>query len=177
MGWTGGKLDGPFSARAAIAFDIGDEILPRVLDAALIGSTVYAAIRTSDGREVFGLVLLTERHAGILYTKPITDDMGPAEDRCPRRILDLLTPTTEPYAIEWRQRCERRLAKPRPTRGDVVRFAQPLRFTNGDTHQTLTYQRGSRFTANGREYHVTNWRDTDYTIAEPASSDPRETQR
>ena len=40
---------------------------------------------------VFGLVLLTERADGVLYTKPVSEDMGPAEDQCPARILDLLS--------------------------------------------------------------------------------------
>ena len=82
MGWTAGELGKPFSARAAIAFALGDEFAERVIDAALKGNVIYAAVRSHDGDEVFGLVLLTERQRGILYTKPVSEDMGPAEIDC-----------------------------------------------------------------------------------------------
>jgi integrase len=66
MGWTCGQLDGPFSARAAIAFDLGEEFARRVLATARYGTVIYAAVRSTDGKEVFGLVLLAERQGGEL---------------------------------------------------------------------------------------------------------------
>lgn len=108
MGWTAGRLEQPFSARAAIAFDLGQEFADRVLATALQGTTVYAAVRSPDLASVFGLVLLTERRDGILYTKPISEDMGPAENDCPTRILDLLTEPSNEHARKWRRRCRLR---------------------------------------------------------------------
>jgi hypothetical protein len=108
MGWTAGHLDGPFSARAAIEFDLGDEFAARVLDTYRRGRVIYAAVRTRDGRDVFALVLLTERHDGVLFPKPVSEDMGPAEDECPKRILDQLTEPSNEYARLWRARCSAR---------------------------------------------------------------------
>ncbi len=105
MGWTAGHLQGPFTARAAIEFDLGQEFAARVIDTARYGQVIYAAVRSSDGQEVFGLVLLTKRHSGVLYTKPISEDMGPVEDNCPARILDRLTAPNNQNACEWRERC------------------------------------------------------------------------
>lgn len=85
MGWTCGALDAPFSSRAAIAFDLGDEFAGRVMATARYGTVIYAAVRSADHAEVFGLVLLAERRDGVLCTKPVSEDMGPAEDRCPAR--------------------------------------------------------------------------------------------
>ncbi|HEY8814308.1 MAG TPA: hypothetical protein VIP57_04305 [Candidatus Dormibacteraeota bacterium] len=116
MGWTVGRLDRPFSARAAIAFDLGQDFADRVLATAVSGKVIYAAVRSPDGNCIFGLVLLTERRDGILYTKPISEDMGPAEDSCPEWILDLLTLPSNENAHEWRRRCRARLAKDRSTR-------------------------------------------------------------
>jgi hypothetical protein len=64
MGWTAGHLQGPFTARTAIEFDLGAEFAERVIDAVRYGQVIYAAVRSNDGQEVFGLVLLTERRGG-----------------------------------------------------------------------------------------------------------------
>ena len=141
MGWTGGQLQGPFTARAAIEFDLGADFAARVIDTVRYGTVIYAAVRSREGDEVFGLVLLAERRGGILYTKPISEDMGPAEDRCPARILDLLTDRAtigrangvSAAAPAWPSRVRARVRQsPSP---------RPLTFTNGETHSTFTYQR------------------------------------
>lgn len=164
MGWTAGELDGPFSARAAIAFDLGDEFAERVVDAALKGNVVYAAVRSRDGDDVFGLVLLTERTGGILYTKPVSEDMGPAEVDCPPRILAQLTTPSNELARAWRGRCRARLARPRPRRGDVVMFARAIEFTDGSRHSRLTYRGGSRFSVDGHGYYVPKWSGLEYAV-------------
>ncbi len=165
MGWTAGHLQGPFTARAAIEFNLGTDFAARVIDTARYGQVIYAAVRSSDGQEVFGLVLLAERRDGVLYTKAISEDMGPAEDRCPARILDQLTEPSNEHAGEWRRRCRHRLARPRPRQGQKVVFGKPLEFTNGDAHCTLTFQGGSRFrSADGTSYHIRSWRELDYSV-------------
>jgi len=83
MGWTAGYLQGPFTARAAIEFDLGTEFAARVVDTARYGQVIYAAVRSSDGQAAFGLVLLAERRNGVLFAKPVGEDMGPIERRCP----------------------------------------------------------------------------------------------
>ena len=91
---------------------LAQSLLRRVIDTVRYGRIIYAAVRSRDGQEVFGLVLLTERHGGVLYTKPISEDMGPVEDRCPTHIIDQLTEPSNQHAREWRQRCRARLTKP-----------------------------------------------------------------
>lgn len=169
MGWTGGQLEGPFSARAAIAFECGDEFAERVIDAALKGNVVYAAVREHNGDQVFGLVLYTERHAGVLYTKAVTEEMGPGDFDCPARILALLSPTDSDYAQEWRARCRARLARPRPRVGDTVVFATPIAFTDGARHTRLTYCGGSRFSSDGQPYRVVKWSQLDYDVERSAA--------
>jgi len=167
MGWTGGALQGPFTARAAIEFEFGAEFLPRVIDTARYGTVIYAAVRALDKQQIFGLVLLAERHGGVLYTKPISEDMGPSEDHCPARILDLLTEPSNDWARQWRERCRARLAKPRPRDGQTVTFSESITFTNGQTHSSFTYQGGSRFcTHNGCLCRITRWRDLDFTVTQ-----------
>jgi hypothetical protein len=167
MGWTGGQLQGPFTARAAIEFDLGADFAASVIDTVRYGTVIYAAVRSRDGEAIFGLVLLAERRDGILYTKPISEDMGPAEDRCPARILDLLTAPSNEWARKWRERCGTRLAKPHPRKGQAITFDRALTFTNGCSHSTFIYQGGSRFQANdGCPCHIRCWRDLEFTVTQ-----------
>jgi hypothetical protein len=163
--WTEGQLSKPFTALAAIEFDLGVDFAQRVIDTALYGRVVYAAVRSHDGQEVFGLGLLTECHDDLLYTKPVSEDMGPAEDRCPARILDRLTPPSNEYAREWRERCRERLANPTPRPGQTVIFTERVKFANGVELRTRIFHSGSRFRSPaGRVYHIRSWRERDYTL-------------
>jgi hypothetical protein len=167
MGWTAGALDGPFRSRAAIAFDLGEEFASRVIATARYGTVIYAAVRSADGRDVFGLVLLAERRDGVLFTKPVSEDTGPVQDRCPARILDLLGEPGNESARGWRERCRARLARGRPRPGQLVRFERPLEFTDGSEHRILGYVGGSRFRdAGGRLYHVPRWQELAYGLVE-----------
>ncbi|HVX32811.1 MAG TPA: hypothetical protein VHA80_06675 [Solirubrobacterales bacterium] len=167
MGWTCGALDGPFSSRAAIAFDLGEEFAGRVIATARYGTVIYAAVRSADGEHVFGLVLLAERRDGVLCTKPAGEDEGPVQDRCPARILDLLSEPVDDGARDWRRRCRARLARGRPRVGQRVRFARPLAFTDGSEHGVLTWIGGSRFRdAEGRSYRVPDWQALAYALLE-----------
>lgn len=105
MGWTSGDFAGHLTAQAAIVFAMGEELAARVLDAALDGDVVYAAVRSGDGHDVRGLVLILKQEGARLHVKPISENMGPVDDRCPARILDLLTETSSELARDWRDRC------------------------------------------------------------------------
>lgn len=105
MGWTSGDFTGHLTPKAAIAFAMGEEFAARVLDAVLDDDVVYAAVQTGDNRDVRGLILIVKQQGPRLNVKPISEDMGPADDRCPPRILDRLTETCNETARDWRKRC------------------------------------------------------------------------
>jgi len=167
MGWTGGQLQKPFTALAAIEFDLGADFARRVIDTARYGTVIYAAVRSRHSQEIWGLVLLAERRDGILYTKPVSEDMGPVQDHCPARILNLLTAPSNDHARRWRERCRARLAQPRPRKGQTIVFTKALTFTNDEAHSTFTYQGGSRFRAgNGCLCHIRCWQELQFTVAQ-----------
>ena len=105
MGWTSGDFEGRLTAKAAIAFALGDEFAEQVLDAVRDRDVIYAAVRADNAEEVWGLVLIIKREGRRLHAKPISEDMGPYDDRCPARILDLLTEPSNDLASDWRDRC------------------------------------------------------------------------
>lgn len=166
MGWTAGQLDAPFSSRAAIEFELGEKFASRVIDTARYGSVIYAAVRSEGSSDqVFGLVLLAERRNGLLWTKAISDDMGPTEDSCPARILELLTDPSNEHAREWRERCRARIARGRPKPGQKVAFEEPVGFVDGTEHRVLIFVGGSRFRSQaGALYRIPSWTGRNYQL-------------
>lgn len=86
----------------------------RVLRSQVVdGRVYYAAVelaKPSEPRAIIALVCLVAHNPrdpeGYIFGyKDMDEGMGPVESDCPEAILDLLTPTTRPYALEWRARC------------------------------------------------------------------------
>ena len=121
-----------------------------VLKSSLVNMrTYYAAVellRPDRDREVVALVCLVrynprDREGYIFGYKDMDETMGPCEAQCPPAILDLLTPTTNDYALAWRERCRaaaaRRTATPRLRNGWTLMFDEPVTFTDGASHARL----------------------------------------
>lgn len=100
-----------------------------VLKSSMVGSTYYAAVKPlkkyggADGiyvdipeseQIVFAAVFLTSTDVKDYYNfsyKDMDESCGPYKYDCPKAILDLLTPTENEYANEWRKLCRENLAK------------------------------------------------------------------
>lgn len=86
----------------------------------MVGSVYYAAVKRTDKKsghhEVTAAVILThgkdrrDPYFNFGY-KEMCETCGPGECKCPKSILDLLTPTESEWANEWRQRCRENLKK------------------------------------------------------------------
>ena len=86
----------------------------RVLASSCLHNRVWyaAAEPSTDGSPgpVFALVCLVrwnprDREGYIFGYKDMDETMGPCEAECPQRILDLLGPTDNEHATDWRRRC------------------------------------------------------------------------
>jgi len=160
----------------------------RVLRSALVGMRVYYAAveqcRPGLPRQVFALVCLVrynprDREGYIFGYKDMDESMGPCEADCPAAILDLLTPTDRPHALDWRARCRSnieirraRAAKPAPRPGQTIVFDAPLRFSDGRSldrfevvanrrsHRTVLY----RDPGSGGLYRVPNVKRLEYRL-------------
>lgn len=113
MGWTSyhasyyksGKID----RKAEIDNSISDSY--KVLKSAMVGSTYYAAVK-GPNEDVFAYIVLTSVDMKDYYNfayKPMSEDMGPYSYDCPKGILDLLTPTDNEEAQQWRSACRARI--------------------------------------------------------------------
>jgi hypothetical protein len=144
----------PELKRGAIEWDAA-ETKAEVLDAAIVGGAVYAAVRVTfnndneeSGRKAgssfvtaFVVLFRNTQRDGFGF-KDMSEAMGPSVNDCPKRIMKLLTPIGEwppgadpSFAEEWRKSV---MAKHAQTHifdaiqpGDKIEFPEPLRFTNG----------------------------------------------
>ena len=79
-----------------------------VIKSVMVGSVYYGAIRKDGTGEVFGCVCLTssDKKGGFNFGyKSMDETCGPYEKKCPLSILNLLTPTDDEWANEWRKQC------------------------------------------------------------------------
>lgn len=106
----------------------------------------YLAIKFVNATEnkVFAGVFLTKRVKGQFNFgyKDMDESMGPYERDCPKEILDLLTPTTSEYAIEWRKECRERLSIKKTVKkvkdGDTIIFDEDVNFGRYGKSKTFT---------------------------------------
>jgi hypothetical protein len=129
--------------------------------------TAYMAmeiIPPQGERKVIGLVCLLSYRRNDHYNfgyKDMDETMGPCESECPKKILDLLTPTESSYALAWRARCfenlEKRQNRLRLQPGRIVKFSAPISFSNGDTRDTFKVKttKPLRFTTPGEYCDIT----------------------
>lgn len=115
-----------------------------VLRSTVVGSTYYAAVKKTkfatetepETSSVFGAVVLTRTNINEPYNfsyKDMDETCGPCYHDCPNAILDLLSPTDNEYANEWRQKCrEKTRFKSLPTNlnklpvGTKIKFLAPF---------------------------------------------------
>jgi hypothetical protein len=106
------------------------------------GATYYAAVRDNEDLghghgHVWAFVAVTRRAAGYwnFGYKDMDETMGPWDAEAPARVLDVLSPTGDDTALEWRARCRAHNAcqafarRVRP--GTRLRFLEPVEFADG----------------------------------------------
>lgn len=173
MGWTT-DIDLPTGSTLKAEVDKllnfeNGEHRSKVLASSIISSTYYAAVEqrgTNGFYAIFAAVILTsasknrygERSWGY---KDMSEDMGPCRYDCPARILDLLTPTENETALQWRASCREALQRKSRCKtlkaGMVIKLHHPMKFTDGAEIDTFTvverlFTRGFAFDHGVRRY-------------------------
>ena len=117
MGWWGHYIGFAPKGKERIKYVIKEEgydaenerYIWKPIATALVGSTVYLAVERTEKatgeKVVYADVCLTRMNNGYLMVKAMSDTMCPGYYDCPKRILDLLTPTDSEWANEWRNKC------------------------------------------------------------------------
>ncbi|MBR1436187.1 MAG: hypothetical protein IJ584_13880 [Bacteroidales bacterium] len=110
MSWDYKHVPAPVNRAAECRALVSDDY--KVLKDALVGTTWYAAVQNKTTGEVRALIVLIhidrKDHCnfGVNWMNELD---GPYYYDCPKSILDLLTPTDNTLALEWRRKCRERL--------------------------------------------------------------------
>jgi len=162
MGWTGTLTDAPAHqvVTEEIEFGGGHTVIAR--------SGKYYAVRVNKTGEVYGLVALVKRKKeGWIYTKLVDEGMGPHEAKCPAKVLDLLSPTDNEYALRWREVCRANLelskAAPKVKMGDTVMLSEPIKFADGVAEDRFFFVKRYTFKRMGDGQYVRmpkSWKTT-----------------
>ena len=136
-----------------------------------------AAEHESEPGKIFALVYLISRAPNSYFNfgyKSQSEDMGPNASKAPAKILDLLSPTDNEYALAWRERCrshaEFKASRPSLAglkHGDVVILHRKMQFTNGASLDRfeirIRFGKGGRrlpvLHSGGVNYRIPRWRD------------------
>lgn len=115
MGWTYQNAIHYYkNGRVNRKKECDDLLRDRLVKSCMVGSTYYAAVK--NGEEISCMILLTnevtkERMWNFGY-KDMHESEHPYETNCPKSILDLLTPTENELALEWRTECRKKAERP-----------------------------------------------------------------
>lgn len=175
MGWTYTRKEKGTSVKEFFENRWNSENI-EILDVAVVKMrTAYMAIKNNQTNEVFGLVALLDYANKDYYNfgyKDMDESMHPYCYDCPKRILNLLTPTDNENAKAWRSECRKQLSEKKkvPTLKDgmIIRFENPLNFTDGRTlqeFQVVKFGRKVRF-RNGGLYNISKWRERKFEVVQ-----------
>jgi hypothetical protein len=160
----------------------------RVLESACSGNRVYYAAVQSIAEGVPGEVTAVvcpvrwnpKAADGFVFAyKDMSESMGPHEADCPLRVLERLTSTDNPVALDWRRRCFatiRRRSRKLPD-GTLIRFPEPIAFGDATRHQLMRVLRqGNRIVLTrsdgGGRYRVSNLLDRKFEIVRERKISP-----
>lgn len=131
-------------------FDSGYGSEKHILKSCVKGGAYYAVYRSfSDPNVVLAIATPYETYSEggerYIYVKDQDETCGPYHYDFPVKWLDLLTEPVNDYSREWRERVRALAEKAKPVirDGDIIRFKEPLSFTDGTEHTELrAYRRG-----------------------------------
>jgi hypothetical protein len=92
---------------------------------------------------------------------------GPSEDCCPEKIVGLLTPTANEYALAWRERCRARLARVASVRpGRAVEFSTDYLTPEGPCRSFVAVDpaHGTFRSGSGVTYRIKTWKTESFEL-------------
>lgn len=137
-----------------------------VLKSSMVGSTYYAAVKSfnkTNGFEcITAAVCLTSTDSKNYYNfayKDMDETCGPYKYDCPKGILDLLTPTENEYALEWRKACYENLTKKKNPNalsklpvGTIIKVVMPFDTNYFKAGQEVRLRKQTKWGSNRTEW-------------------------
>lgn len=162
MGWTHFHFNGTIQEFIEKEF-MREPSWGEIIDHSKVGNTLYLALKLGPKhgeREglVTALVILLRKSRDYYNFgyKDMSESCGPVESKCPKRIINLLSPLDKLYepgsssyewAKAWRERCMNQKAGKKVEEGTVIKLPNPIRFNNGGMFSTFRKMRRNRWMA------------------------------
>lgn len=116
---------------------------------AKVGNVYYRPIQTKEGNKIIFVSLLSySASREAISVKTMTENSGPCDATCPKRILDIvggIDGTDDEFAKPWRKRCYERLARQKVIssikNGDILRFDKEIHLMSGNVGRFFKYDR------------------------------------
>ncbi len=112
MGWDVTQVGRNITTRKFVEYDIkqsydGIYELVKIFEGKnLYGQKAfYVALKKIEDGKVFACVYLTRRKNGSIAVKVIGESSGPGQIEAPASFIELLSPTDNEWASEWRANC------------------------------------------------------------------------
>lgn len=136
----------------------------RAVDCKIVNlRTAYLAVNTIEKdtgkRYTWASVVLLSYAPGPFgfCEKHISEDMGPVESKCPKSILQILSPTESEYAREWRGRCWENIDNPAQPITVKTEFGEPKHYQK--LNPAIKYARKLARTAGDAAYITIPYKD------------------
>jgi len=147
-----------------------------ILDCAVVClREAYMAYQVPKG--IVAVICLLDYRPKDAYNfgyKDMDEGCGPGICRCPKRILEKLSPLEDlhkgkalEWARDWRERCWTYQNKPSVKTGDRVLFHHPIRFTNGlEESMFVKLARRGHFISEttGCRVRISSYREKEFTV-------------
>lgn len=153
MGWMETDYNEPFTSKGLDKFFDTDyfgwaEGVHPIAPGAKVGNVYYRPIQTKEGNKIFVSLLSYSASRGTISVKTMTENSGPCDATCPKRILDIvggIDGTDDEFAKSWRKRCYERLARQKVIssikNGDILRFDKEIHLMSGNVGRFFKYDR------------------------------------
>ena len=177
MGWTeyhashykNGKVDRKAELDAMYNWEDENRKV-EVLKSSMVGSTYYAAVKsynkTNGYERVCAAICLTSTNAKDYYNfayKDMDETCGPYKYDCPKGILDMLTPTDNEYALEWRKACRDNITQKKNPNGfnklpvgTIIKVVMPFDTNYFSKGQEVRLQKRTKWGSNRTEWITMN---------------------
>ena len=117
-----------------------------VLKSSMVGSIYYAAVHITNSQtgheEICAVICLTSTkwNDGMNFGyKSMDESWNPGYYDCPKGILDLLSPTDNAYALEWRRLCHEKRTNKKPTLASLP-VGTRIRYTDWNKKEVELYK-------------------------------------
>lgn len=161
MGWTTIKTN---KSAEEIALDMLDSKY-ELLYSYKKGDVLYCAIKNRETNYISAEIFLTSKNIdGTISVKNMSEVEGPYYYDANKKLLNMLSPTTNENALEWREICLKRNIKLKE--GDIIEFEKPIEFVNDVVCSKFVYYKQFAFRLFGtNEYAIIkDWKDRKYKI-------------